>query len=348
MERAGDRVSANRNSPVVGAPALIARTVNANLAARLGAQLLISLCGAWLLFLAARADDAWILSRVVLPHWFLPPTTLRGFHWARAGAALVGSTLLLVVGPKLGRWAGSQRWPGLGWGCIRTGVALLLSVAAAELVVRLWDSREPLWRRGKLEFRLGRPDPRFGWVLLPSRATSLKHGRADPVTYRIDAWGDRAASEAGAPDPELPSLVVAGESIAFGHGLAYEDTFAALVGKHLGLQVINVAVGGYGADQAYLRLLQVLGRLRQPAAVLIVFLPIQLGRALQDYRPRLVLEGGELQLRPAARGFWARWRLRDLWVNELPYLVPEALHRTMEVNKAIVRSAADAARSRGA
>lgn len=315
---------------------------------RFAAHLILGCVGAWLLFLAARATDAWLMAHVVLPNWFLGPLSMRGFHLARAAAALLGLWLLTVAGPKLGRWAGSQPGPKLAASCARIGLALALALVAAELAVRRWDSGEPLWRKGKLEFRIGRPDPRLGWVAIPSRSTAIQTSPGKTVHYRIDALGNRAGSELSSIDPAAPTLVVTGESIAFGHGLEYEETFPAILGERLNLQVVNVAAGGYGSDQAYLRLLDALDVLERPLVVVTVFHPVQLGRALQDYRPRLVLRGDKLVAEPAPTGLWSRSRLRDLFVNELPYLSDAALSRAIELNRAIVRSTSLTARARGA
>src|SRR6266852_28417 len=141
----------------------------------------------------------------------------------------------------------------------------------------------------------------------------------------------------GAQHPALPSLVVAGESIAAGHGIAYEDTFAAVMGKDLRLQVVNVGCGGYGSDQALLRLADALDRLKRPAAAVITFVPIMLSRNLQDYRPRLALRGGALQPVPLADGLFAHLRLRDLVVNEVPYLGERALRESIQLTAAILR-----------
>ena len=316
--------------------------------ARFGAQLLVSLWGAYLLFVAARASDAWLLKHVVLPNWYLPPTTLFGFRVARAATAAVGLLMLGLLAPRVGRWAGTQSPRRLAAYGLQTAVATLLAVVASEAVVRSWDGRQPLWRKGKLEFRIGQPDERLGWVPIPSRSTLARSGRGKLVHYRIDAWGYRSASEHSAPDPSLPTLIVAGESIAFGHGLEYEQTFAAVLGQRLGLQVANAAVAGYGSDQAYLRMVDALSRFQRPVAVLTVFIPLQLRRSVQDYRPRLTLRGGKLAWQPPVVGFWSRWRLRDLCVNELPYLSDRALSAAMEINAAIVRETATAARARGA
>ncbi|GAC1596898.1 MAG: hypothetical protein NVS4B10_06210 [Myxococcales bacterium] len=219
----------------------------------------------------------------------------------------------------------------------------------AELLLRRNVDGAAAWRASKLELKIGRPDPRYGWVLLPSRTTALGAGGASPVPYAIDAWGGRAAEDKGAPDPALPSLVVAGESIAVGHGLPFEQTFAALLAKRLGLQLVSVAAGGYGTDQALLRLADTLPRLAHPVAMVMVVPLIQLERNLQDYRPRLELQdGGALQLVPPAQGFLARLRLRDVVVNELPLLGEDKLRRAIALTAAELREAARVARAHGA
>jgi len=111
---------------------------------------------------------------------------------------------------------------------------------------------------------------------------------------------------------------------------------------------VNVACGGYGSDQAYLRLDAALARLKHPAAVVSTFVPVMLSRNVQDYRPRLVLRGGALELVPPARGFLARFRLRDLFVNELPYMSETDLRNSMELTAAVVRETARTARAHGA
>jgi hypothetical protein len=296
--------------------------------------------GAALLVVARAADARWFERHVLLP-WYYP--------WApswiletRVAAAVCGAVLL------------ASAWP-IGWGLrrstvggwLRVALAVVLGLATSEVVLRLNEHGTAYWRSLKLEFHFGRTDPRFGWVLLPSRTTVLGP-KESPTSYSIDAWGDRAATDVGAPDPELPSLVVTGESIAGGHGVAYEQTFAARMGKDLGLQVVNVACGGYGSDQAYLRLHDVMSRLKIPRAVVATFVPVMLSRNVQDYRARLVLRDGALELVQPARGFLAGLRLRDLFVNELPYMGDADLRRSMELTAAVLRETARTARAHGA
>jgi hypothetical protein len=296
--------------------------------------------GAALLAFARAVDGRWFESHVLLP-WYYPwaPSWISN---TRIAAAVCGVALVALAWP-VGR--ALARSTLTGW--LRVTCAIVLGLATSEVVLRLKEHGTAYWRSLKLEFHFGRTDPRFGWVLLPSRTTVLgpKERR---TSYSIDAWGDRAASHAGAPDPELPSLVVSGESIAVGHGVAYQQTFAAQMGKDLGLQVVNVACGGYGSDQAYLRLNDVLGRLKIPAAVVTTFVPVMLSRNVQDYRTRLVLRDGALDLVPPARGLIAGLRLRDLFVNELPYMSDAHLRESMELTAAVLRQTARTARTHGA
>jgi len=297
-------------------------------------------CGAALLVVARALDGPWLERHVLLP-WYYPwaPSWVSG---TRIGAAICGIALLALAWP-LGRAA--ARSSPAAW--LRISLAVVLGLATSEVALRLNEHGTSYWRSLKLEFRFGREDPRFGWVLLPSRTTVL--GPEERRTsYAVDAWGDRAANDAGAPDPELPSLVVSGESIAVGHGVAYERTFAAHMGRDLGLQVVNVACGGYGSDQAYLRLEDALARLKRPAAVVATFVPVMLSRNVQDYRARLALRDDVLELVPPARGLLARFRLRDLWVNELPYMSEADLHDSMRLTAAVLRETARATRAHGA
>jgi hypothetical protein len=307
---------------------------------RVIATTLCAAAGAALLAFAGAVDTRWFERHVLLP-WYYPwaPSWIPN---TRAAAAICGALLLALAWP-LGR-ALARSTLG-GW--VRVALAVVLGLLTSEIVLRRSEHGTAYWRALKLEFHFGRTDPRFGWVLFPSRTTVLERAQRR-TSYSIDAWGDRAATDSGAPDLELRSLVISGESIAVGHGVAYEETFAARMGKDLGVQVVNVACGGYGSDQAYLRLVDVLGRLKNPAAVVTTFVPVMLSRNVQDYRPRLVLRDGALELAPAAEGFFAGLRLRDLYVNELPYMSEAHLRESMQLTAAVLRETARAARARGA
>ena len=286
-------------------------------------------------------DYPWFERHVLLPGYY-PWAPAWVFRDVRAGVAIAGIALI-AASWLVGRAAARAT---LG-GAARVALAAALALVASELILRRGNGHLTAWRAAKVEFRLGRPDPRFGWVMLPSRATVLGPP-AHPVVYAIDAWGDRAQTPQGPPDPELPSLIVGGESIAAGNGVAYEETFAALLGEELGLQVVNTACGGYGSDQALLRLDDALDRLRRPRAAVITFVPLMLARNVQDYRPRLALRDGSLVLVPPAEGIFAGLRLRDVLFNEVRYLSDRGLRDSMRLTAAILRDSARAARQRGA
>ena len=298
--------------------------------------LLLAATGVAFAFAAFACDVAWFQRHIALPCFYpAPPPWLHST--IRAGLAAVALVLLAAARPLERRTTGA--------GTARVGLALLLALGAAEWMLRHFDWTAPAVRSKRSEYRLGREDARYGWALLPSKTTLLG---ASQVRYAVDAWGDRAASDRAAPDPARPSLIVAGESIAFGYGLEYEQTFAAVLGRELDLQVVNVGVGGYGTDQAALRLEDALHKLERPVAIVQVFVSAQLQRNVRDYRPHLALRDGALALVPRASGFFAGLRMRDVVVNETPVLFEWQLRESLAVTRAIVLDVGARVRARRA
>jgi hypothetical protein len=235
--------------------------------------------------------------------------------------------------------------PGV-WGA--TLVALVAAVPMAEVALRLAHIS---WRpagSARFELKVGHRDPRYGWIADASRVTRLSVN-ARPYRYAVGPAGLRARGPGDDPDLARPALVVAGESIASGYGLDYDETFAARCGRDLGLEVVDVAEGGYGVDQAYLRVTDLLPRLRHPVALVTVFVVNQLGRSLRDDRPRLALDGGgRLTFLPPTLGFLARTQLGQLLHDRIPYAGNEALARSMALTRTVLVTTARAARARGA
>lgn len=286
---------------------------------------------------AARADRAWFLRHVVVPACYLPPPPLA-LPLIRGAAVAVAVALVLCARAALRRAT-----PG---GILRVAVALALAVVAAEGVLRIVERPELETPNPRLESRLGVPDPRTGWSFVPGRSvvvTSRQTGRT--IRYDIDAHGDRAPSVDFVEDPQAPTLVVSGESVAMGHSLAWKDTFAARLGEKLRLQVVDVAEGGYGTDQAFLRAQDALRRLARPVALVETVLAVQLQRNIQDDRSRLVLRDGSLVVAPPSS---STLRLRELFVNQLPYLSDARIEHSMTLTRAILQETARAARDRGA
>lgn len=285
---------------------------------------------------AARIDAAWWLRHVVAPACYLPPPAwVHGA--ARGGLALAGGALA-VLALRLGR-------PSPG-GVARSALAVALALGASEAALRMLARPERRSRHPRLEWLLGAADPRTGWAFVPGAALRFGAPGGGPVIdYAVDAHGDRASSTGFAEDPEAPTLLVTGESIAVGHGLEWNETFAAQAGARLGLQVVNVAEGGYGSDQALLRAQAALLRLRRPQALVTTVLAVQLHRNLNDARPHLELRDGALQFAPA---FTPRLLLRELFADELQVLPERRLRKSLALTRAILEETARAAREHGA
>jgi hypothetical protein len=290
-----------------------------------------------LFWFAAIANDAWFERHVVVPAYRLAPP-----HWVppalRLGAIGLG-LLLAACGVAASRRATAG-------GVARAAIALALSLGASELVLRLLRRPEAEMPNPRLEWVLGVPDPRTGWAFVPNRTMDLpRRGRQRLARYAIDAHGDRAPSQDWVEDPRAPTVIVTGESTAVGHGLQWPDTFAARLARMLSVQVVNVAEGGYGSDQAHLRAVDALPRFAHPVAVVTLVLPVQLHRNIQDDRPRFVVRDGALVIEPASR---SPFRLRQVFVDEIPYLSEAKLQRSLDLTRAVLHATAGAARARGA
>lgn len=303
---------------------------------------LVAIGGAGLLAWALQADAHWAERHVLASYCATFPVEqllARAAPWAVAALGVLGLGALAAL---LARWATRGFLP------VRPGtvVGAVLAVAASlwvtELHMRRLYQRLALGASPAADARvtaMARPDPRLGWTHVPARTTWVGVG-GRRVAYAIDADGDRAASVDWRPDHDRPTVLFTGESIAFGYGLAHEETVPFLVGRALAVQAVNLAVVGYGNDQAHLRVLDALPRYRRPVAVVTLFVPDQIRRNVDIWRPRLALSpDGTLRPVPPSTGP----RIAKL-LQALPVHGDEALH----VTAAILRATAEAARSRGA
>jgi len=161
------------------------------------------------------------------------------------------------------------------------------------------------------------------------------------IRYETDAAGNRSTSMTTVADPSAPTVLFTGESMALGWGVAYERSYPVLVGRALGVEVVDVAVTGFALDQAYLRLRESLARFERPLAVVTIVSPVQLERTVDDRRQRLALDAdGRLRLVPRSASPFLTSPLRKL----VPYHSEEAI----ALARAIVRATDEAARARGA
>jgi hypothetical protein len=234
------------------------------------AQGAVVLVACALLALAWRCDATWFEKHVFLPQQFFIPAAHGIVFWFRIAAATAASLLLLLV-PRLPRSASAR------------GVLLgvLLSLPAAEIILR-WRI-EKVVRPDLLAAMeaLTAPHPRYGITFRPSMDRIEKLSGRE-IHFRTDA-GSRRVPDA-AIDPALPSLVFTGESAMAGFGLRWEETFAALLGARLRLQVVNLASPAYRTDQSWLRLADALPKLERPVAVVGIFMPGLTARSFAGQR----------------------------------------------------------------
>ncbi len=196
--------------------------------------------------------------------------------------AILGTWLALVGRRRAGRFA--ARTPA---GALRIIVAVVLALGASELVLNRVHLRPAEWLSAEDEPRR-QSDPRLGWTWVPPRAGHKSiSGRV--IDYAIDPAGYRVSGVDEPVDPERPIILFTGESVMFGEGLTYAESIPAQVGALMGIQTANLAVHGYGNDQAYLRPQTELPHFRRPVAVVSQFMTAFFGRDLDQDRPHLGL-----------------------------------------------------------
>jgi hypothetical protein len=248
--------------------------------------------------------------------------------------AALGLSLTLFVRPRVGRFA--ARAPGRA---LHVAIAAVLALGASELMLRRVHLRATEWLLPGEEPRRRR-DPRLGWTFVPARTGHNAVG-GRRIDYAFDSAGYRVRRVDEPVDPERPTILFTGESVMLGEGLTWEESIPAQVGAMMGMQSANLAVHGYGSDQAYLRLQMELPRFRRPVAVVSLFMVALFGRNLDEDRPHL---GPGLVWLPAER----HGRLASLARLLVPYRTDQTVERGVTVTRAVLRATVDLARARGA
>src|SRR5262245_41586771 len=274
-------------------------------ALRITTEVTVGVIGAALIVGALAVSQRW-LDRHFLPSFFVSREMyVRLETAARVTMATVGALLALLVRPRLGRLAAHA--PTM---IVSALIAALLAVAAGEVVLRLTHVQPAAWLFANQE-PLRRSDQTLGWTLVPSRiGHNVIGGRQ--LDYAIDPSGYRVRRLDEPVDPDRPTLLFIGESVMFGEGLTWDETIPARVAALTGIQSPNLAVHGYGSDQADLRLMAELPRFRQPIAIVSLFITALFERNLEDDRPRL--GPGLVPMPPERRG-----RLGSLVMIFAPY-----------------------------
>jgi GDSL-like lipase/acylhydrolase family protein len=206
---------------------------------------------------------------------------------------------------------------------------LLLSLAAILVCASLVEAVFRVLARGRgalsteatgptaEHYRFNGYHPLLGYDGLPN-----VRGRFHGQTVTHNAKGNRGEDVEFDKPAGVKRVVVMGDSQAWGYGVADDETIPAQLGRLLNeggaarYQVLNLGVGGYGTDQAFLKYL-VQGRRYAPdVVVLTVFKndPVENARTVAwgVEKPRFYLEAGQLCLGnvpPARAPGWPNNRL---------------------------------------
>jgi hypothetical protein len=305
-----------------------------NSVTRFVAELVVAAVGVACIAIAVGANQRW-LDRHFLPSFLWPR------HWytvietsARIGLAVFGAWLVTGARARAGRFA--QHAPALA---MNIGLAIVLALGAAEVALKYVKIQPAEWLFPDEEPRR-QPDPRLGWTFVPSRSGHKVIGGRD-IAYTFDSHGYRVRALDAPVDLERPTILFTGESLMVGEGLTWDESVPARVAAALGIQSANLAVHGYGSDQAYLRLERELPRFRRPVAIVSLFMTGLFGRNLDHDRPHL--EPG-LRWQPAR----PRSRLRSLAQVFVPYRTDSAIEEGLGMTRDVLRATAALAASHGA
>ena len=308
--------------------------VSRHLGARVSAEILVASIGGAFLACAIVANQRF-LDRHFVPSFFLPR------HWyvvlqtsGRLVMAAFGLWLVAVGRSRAGCFA--SRSPARA---LHFVIATVLAIGASNLMLRSVHLRPAEWLSPEDEPRR-QADPRLGWTCVPQRI-GHKNTSGRVIDYAIDAAGYRVNRLDEPVDPERPTILFTGESVMFGEGLTYEESIPAQVGTMMSVQTANLAVHGYGNDQAYLRLQTELPHFRRPVAVVSLFMTALFGRNLDQDRPHL---GPGLVWLPAEH----RSRLSSLAKLIVPYRADTTVNRGVTVTREVLRATNELARVHGA
>ena len=131
---------------------------------------------------------------------------------------------------------------------------ILCLLAFLEVSCRIfWACLDQTWGL-VVPQQIGRFDPDLGWSLKPGARGSSKATGAR-VDYAINSRGTRGPEFTPEKAPGVLRVLVLGDSHTFGFGIPEPETYANLLaGYFKDVEVINLAVSGFGVDQMLLRL----------------------------------------------------------------------------------------------
>jgi len=301
--------------------------------ARLIAETVVGAIGAAFL-VSALVSNQRFLDRHFVPSFLISHHSYVTLETSvRLFMVIFGAWLALVVRPRAGRVA--ARTPARAAAFV---VSIVLALAVSELTLRRVHLGPAEWLRADEEPRR-QPDPILGWRWVPAH-TGRKTIGGRAVEYAINQQGYRVAHAWQLVDREQATLLFTGESVMFGEGLTWDESIPSQVGAILKMETTNMAVHGYGNDQAFLRLQQELPKFRRPIAVISLFMAGLFGRNLDQNRPHL---GPGLTWLPAER----RSRLGLFAKLLVPYRSDATVERGVATTREVFCASGDLVRAHG-
>ena len=156
--------------------------------------------------------------------------------------------------------------------------SLIVSLVACEVIIRIaipyvrgtHQHPSSIWRDDFIrEDRIGQYDPKLGWVLQADSRTTHRSWEFE-YTLSTNSRGLRDDETPYERTAGLDRLVLLGDSFAMGYGVERAHSLEKRLEQLLDAEVVNLAVPGYGTDQALLAY-ESEGRKYHPDVVLLAF-----------------------------------------------------------------------------
>jgi hypothetical protein len=297
----------------------------------------VSLFGVSLVLWALVADRLWWEEHLFVLGCATGQLDVWGIFAGRVFAALAGVAFVVCVRARLARRVATtpgSAFAAVGRGAAATALALVVCEAALRTTTKPFslDDVPPL-----------RADPHLAIALRPGASSRIVRGGRE-LDFAVNALGLRVKNAADMPDLAEPAILVAGESVALGYAVPYEESAPFFVQQATGLLTLNAGVATYASDQVYRRMQEILPLLQHPLAVVTFVVPIQIQRNLSIRREHLVLgEDGTLTVVPPSPPI-----LRDMQLLRLLGLVAPHDGSAVRIARAIYTETAKEVRARGA
>lgn len=248
---------------------------------------------------------------------------------------------------------------GLGGRLLLLGLSTLVGLVFLEIALRIVlpapPAAAPPGRHAFFAYH-----PQLGWDHVPG-VTEITAAPEFEVTIQLNAAGMRSTREYDAVAPVgYRRIVAVGDSFTFGHGVENDEVFLTrLESSEPALEVLNLAVTGYGVDQQWLKMRDQGLALRPDLVLLGLFEGDVFRNARSEQlgypKPRFVLAAETLlppstpvpETRPPA-GWLARSALGRVVAGPVRSLVEHlGLGEAWRLNEAILARAASACRDAG-